>query len=161
MPGKYHMRKAEREILDRDELIGILKRGKFMTLALCSDNDPYAVTLSYGLDGSSMKLYFHSSFLGAKMDLLKRNGRVCGTVIEDLGYRSGECSHRYRSVVVFGTMKQINNLGEKKRGMMTMFSHLEEDPDRMRERFLSRDADYSGINVLELVIDRLTGKESS
>jgi len=46
----YHMNKKEREIVDRNVLIGILKQGKYATVSMCRDNEPYIVTLSYGYD---------------------------------------------------------------------------------------------------------------
>jgi len=45
---KYHVRKTEREITNQSELLDILKRGKYTTISMCRDNEPYLVTLSYG-----------------------------------------------------------------------------------------------------------------
>jgi len=42
------MQKKEREILDKNILFEILKYGKFSTISMCRNDDPYIVTLSYG-----------------------------------------------------------------------------------------------------------------
>lgn len=43
------MRKIEKEITNRVKIYDILKRGKYTILSLCRDNEPYVVTLSYGV----------------------------------------------------------------------------------------------------------------
>ena len=156
----HHMQKTEREMSDPERIIDVIHNGKFVTLALTGENEPYIVTLSYGFDSERMCLYFHSAFKGLKLDILRSNPRVCATIIEDLGYRHGECSHSYRSVIIFGTIAELTDMKEKEHGMITMFRHLEASPMAMRERFLKDDAVLSKVNVLRLDIEDITGKES-
>ena len=54
--GRYHMNKSEREITDKNELIEIIKHGRFTSISMCRNNEPYIVTMSYGYDE------FNSSF---------------------------------------------------------------------------------------------------
>jgi len=157
---RYHMHKAEREIKDRGLLLDILRRGRYMTIALCFGDEPYTVTLSYGFHEESSTLYFHSALKGMKLDIIRENPKACGTVIEDLGYIHGECSHSYRSVVVYGRMVEVLDPAEKKLGIMTMIEHLERDPHAVKEKLLGKDIDYSGFSVLKLLIDHKTGKGS-
>jgi nitroimidazol reductase NimA-like FMN-containing flavoprotein (pyridoxamine 5'-phosphate oxidase superfamily) len=161
MLKRYHMHKSEREMTDQEEIMNVLKRGKFVILALSQNDEPYVLTLSYGLDEEASCLYFHTAHKGLKLDIIKSNSKACGTVIEDLGYVHGECSHKFRSVVISGTMSIVSDLEEKKHGMMAMFKHLEEDPDAMRERFLKNNDVYSKVNILRMDIMEMTGKESS
>ena len=131
---KYHMRKQERQITDENELQEILFQGKFAVISVCRNDDPYIVTLSYGFDKARKALYFHTGPQGLKMDFLRQNANVCATIIEDRGYKKGECGHEYRSVVIFGKMKILEDLEEKKHGMEVLLGHLEENPDPMKER---------------------------
>lgn len=154
------MRKTEREITDPGEVKDIIKNGKYVILSMVKGSEPYVVTLSYGYDQERSALYFHTASEGLKLDIIGSNNKVCGTVIDDLGYVHGECSHGYRSVVLYGVVKEIDDLSEKKHGMMMMFKHLEKVPDEMRERFLSSDPSYSKFKVLRMDISRVTGKKS-
>ena len=156
----YHMRKSEREITDPGEMKDIIRNGTYAILSMVKGSDPYVVTLSYGYDPERSALYFHTASDGLKLDIIGSNNKVCGTVIDDLGYVHGECSHRYRSVVLYGVIHEVVDLGEKKIGMMTMFRHLEKVPDEMKERFLSEDRSYSKFKVLRMDISRITGKKS-
>lgn len=156
---KYHMHKHEREITDNNEIVEILKEGKYAVISMCRDNEPYAVTLSYGYDEVNNSLYFHTALKGLKLDFIKSNPSVCATVIDDWGYRMNECSHAYRSVVFWGNMSIIDSLDEKKHGMEVMLNHLENTPDAIRERVLKNDQVYNNIAVLRLDIKLITGKK--
>jgi len=154
----YHMQKSEREIIEKTILEEILERGRYAVIALCRENDPYVVTLSYGYDPITRSLYFHAARTGLKLEYLKANPSVCATVIEDQGYIMGECAHAYRSVVVRGNMTVVENLEEKKHGMEVMLGHLEIDPEVVRKRSLADDRAYARAAILRLDILEITGK---
>ena len=155
---KYHMNKSEREMTDNKEIEGILKSGKYVTISMCRDNEPYIVTLSYGYDQSDNSLYFHTSLKGLKLDFIRDNPIVCATVIDDGGYLMNECSHAYRSVVFWGNMIILDSLDEKKHGMEVLLNHLEDIPIPIKERTLKNDQVYKNIAVLKLQITQISGK---
>ncbi len=68
----YHIRRKDREIIDQSELNQIIARNKYATLALCHNNEPYIVTLTYGYDKNTKTLYFHCSKEGLKLDFIKK-----------------------------------------------------------------------------------------
>ena len=153
------MQKKEREIKNRGPLMDILRHGKYTTISMCRNNEPYVVTLSYGFDEGKNVLYFHSAQKGLKMEFLSDNPEVCATVIQDKGYKKGKCAHSYRSVVFWGKMMVVDDLEEKKRGLDVLLNHLEEEPERLKKRFLKDDTSYAGLGVLKLEISRITGKK--
>jgi hypothetical protein len=68
----YHVRRTDREIANQAELYEIIERNKYATLALCFNNEPYIVTLTYGFDKITKSLYFHCGKEGLKLDFIKR-----------------------------------------------------------------------------------------
>lgn len=156
----YHIRKKEREIKDKNKIKGILKGGKYATISMCREKEPYIVTLSYGFDEEQYALYFHSANLGLKLDILKENSYVCGTIIEDLGYISGACSHKYRSIIFWGDIMIINEIEEKKHGFDVLLNHLEENPSKMKKRFFKTEKAYHDTCVMKLAIKSIFGKAS-
>ena len=155
----YHMTRKERQIHDLQTQKEILKNGKFTTLGLCRNNEPYVVTLSYGYDETDHALYFHAANKGLKLDFIRENQEVCGTIIEDLGYLKDECAHAYRSLVYRGKISILKNLKEKKEAMEVLFHHLEEDPDPIRDRTLKNDAAYNRVTMIKIEIQQISGKE--
>ena len=129
------MRRIEKEISNREDLIGILKSGKYTIISLCKENEPYIITLSYGYDESKHVLYFHCAKEGQKIDFIKANPHICGTVIEDNGYEDG-CGQAFRSI-----------------------NHLEKDPNPSKNKFLKKENTYENLGMLRLDIIDISGKE--
>ncbi|MHA1240202.1 MAG: pyridoxamine 5'-phosphate oxidase family protein [Promethearchaeota archaeon] len=157
---KYHMQKKEREIIDKRIIMEILKNGKFSTISMCRNDEPYIVTLSYGFDETFNCLYFHSAQNGLKLEYLKENKKICGTILEDLGYVKSACSHKYRSIVFGGDMTIVKDLDEKKHAFDIMLKHLEDNPSKLKKRFFKNDKSYNNTCLLKLEIISITGKAS-
>ena len=154
------MRKKEREITDKNKIAQIMKHGKYVTISMCRMNEPYITTLSYGFDEEQNCLYIHSAIMGLKLDILKENPNVCSTIIEDLGYIMSACSHKYRSIVFWGTMELILDLEEKKHGFDVLLKHLEENPSKVKKRLLKNEKSYVDTCIMRLDIKKVTGKAS-
>lgn len=154
----YHMQRADRQLKDEKELVQMIKDGKYMVIAMSREDMPYVVTLSYGYDEAHHCLYFHSASKGLKIDYLNVNSKVCGTIIEDGGYQMGECAHKYRSLVITGSMTVVTDLDEKKHGLEVLFNHLEDQPQVVKDRLMTNDGIYQKIGILKLEIQQMVGK---
>lgn len=152
------MRRVEKEISDMETLIEILKGGKYTVISMCKENEVYLVTLSYGYDESKNALYFHCAKEGQKIEFIKSNPFVCGTVIEDNGYKDG-CSQAYRSVVFRGKMVIVEDIHEKKIGFDVLLNQLENDPSTTKNKFFKKDETYENLRMLRLDINEISGKE--
>jgi uncharacterized protein len=156
---KYHLsNRPDRELKEDTEIVEILKSGKFAVIAMCRDNEPYIVTLSYGFDIKENALYFHCAPDGLKLDFISRNNKVCATVIEDGGYVLGECAHEYKTVVFWGNMQIVNDIDQKKHGMQILLSQLEKEDSVIREKMLKSDSFYSKMTILKLEITQIHAK---
>lgn len=151
------MRRKDRQITDESELSDILTHGKYVTISMCRDNEPYIVTLSYGYDESKEALYLHTGLKGLKIDFVTYNPNVCATIIDDGGYIMGKCAHKYRSIVINGKISLIENLEEKKYAMEILLNHLEDNPSVVKERALKDESVYNNVAILKLDIESLNG----
>lgn len=157
---KYHQQnRPDREISSEKEIIDLIRKGKFVTISMCRNNEPYIVTLSYGFDEQGKSLYFHSSRKGLKLDFIRANPLVCATIIEDNGYIKNECAHAYRTIVLWGKMNFIEKIEEKKHGMKVMLSHLESKPSEIKRLFLKAESSYEKMEILRLDISEMHGKK--
>lgn len=154
------MRRNDREIKDPAEIRQVLKQGTFATIALCRENEPYLVTLSYGFDPGRNALYFHCAPKGLKLDFLAQNPQACATVIEDHGYVQTECDHHYRSVVLWGVLSPAQDLAEKRHAVEVMQNHLETDPQIVRTKTPVTDASLARVVILRLTIGESSGKQN-
>jgi len=159
MTEKYHMHLPEREISDEKEIECILRHGKYAVIAMCRENEPYIVTLSYGYDRENDTLFFHSAPTGLKLEFLKANPRVCATIIEDKGYIEEQCAHAYRSVVLYGRMSLIEAASEKEYGMVLLMRQLEPHPEKVEQRLIKSERFLRHTAMFKLVIDSKRAKE--
>lgn len=159
---RYHVRRTDRELTDPAAVASVLERGKYATVAMVQDGEPYLVTLSYGWDRDRDALYFHVAREGRKLDALASDPRVCATVIVDGGYEQGACKHHYESVVLTGRMQLVEDRDEAVHGMRVLIGHLEGDPQHVWERnALDGDKVWERMRIARLDIAEMTGKAGS
>ena len=115
--------KGHEELTDQ-EIKKVLQAGRYTTLALIDGNDPYILNLYYGLDPQERILYFYTEKEGLKLDFLKSNPYVCGTVVEQPTAMDKREKEYYRSVVYRGIMEVIHNEKEQKKAMDCINSQI-------------------------------------
>ncbi len=163
-PRRYHLRRADRAIDEKDETDRILSTTKYVSVALCGpDLRPHVVVMNHGYDAERNCLYFHAAKTGRKIDLLRLNPFVSALAVEDLGYKDGECSHGYRSVHVAGRLEEVSDPAECLHALEVMIRRLENDPDAVMDRFVKEFRDGAALpaTILRLSIEERTGKHGS
>lgn len=158
--NSYHeLRRKEQEIKDPAELKAILAKTKYVTVAMCRDNEPYLVTLSHGYDQQRNAIYFHCAFAGKKIDFLKANDRVWGQAFIDRGYAQGKCDHLFTSVQFSGRATFVEDAEEKRHALAVMIRQLENDPEKVLAAKVT-DARVAATNIGRIDIGFLSGKRT-
>jgi len=152
------MNKIDREITDRAVISKLVKDGKYMSIAMCDSGQPYVVVLSCGYDEAHNCFYFHCAKKGRKTDIIQKNPQVCGTIVEDHGYVKGDCTHNYRSAVVWGMMTMVEALEEKKHALDVLLRQLEGDPEVIRPQFVKDEKSVIGVGILKLAVEHIDCK---
>jgi nitroimidazol reductase NimA-like FMN-containing flavoprotein (pyridoxamine 5'-phosphate oxidase superfamily) len=124
----FHVRREEREITDKEEMKQVLKSTKYVTVALCMNNEPYLVALSHGYDQTQNCLYFHCAPEGKKLIYAQANPSVWGQAVLDFGV-TDECDYAYTSVHFQGKLSLITNSSEKKHAMETLVRQVALHPE--------------------------------
>lgn len=150
------MRREEKEIQDPREIEEILRAGKVCRLALADGGEPYVVPLNYGY--RERTLYFHSAPEGRKIDMIRRNRRVCFQVDVDAEVVAagkacgwGAC---YRSVIGYGEAAIVNEAGEKREALDVLMAQYGEGP------FTYEDAAVDAMVIIRVDVESWAGKRS-
>ena len=71
------MRRSNREITDRNEILQVMERCDVCRLALNDGEYPYILPLNFGMEqaGEQIILYFHGATEGKKLDLIAKDPR--------------------------------------------------------------------------------------
>ncbi len=158
MLTRYHMRRNEKEITDKKEILDIIKKGKFTSISMSKENEPYIITLSYGYDQAKNAFYFHCATEGQKIMFIESNPYVCGTIIEDNGYED-DCGQLFRSIIYRGKIEIITEIEEKKHGFEILINHLENNPGETKRKLLTSEDVSIEPAILRLDIAEITCKE--
>lgn len=153
------IRRKEKKISDKNEMLAILENAEYITIAMCVDNEPYLVTLSHGYDRERNCIYFHSARKGKKIDILKEQNKVWGQALMDKGYVQGSCDHLYATTQFMGRVTFVENSEEKKHALEIMINALEDDPQKVLDTQLTEKS-IEGIQIGRIDIEYMSGKKS-
>jgi len=152
----FHVRRKDREITDAAEMRAVLKTSKYVTVALCMDNEPYLVSLSHGYDEKNRCLYFHCAAEGKKLVYAQANPKVWGQAMLDFGV-TDECDYAYTSVQFSGTMRLITDLAEKHHAMQVLVRQQSKTPEEKLAKISPEK--LAKTTMLRINITALTGKK--
>jgi nitroimidazol reductase NimA-like FMN-containing flavoprotein (pyridoxamine 5'-phosphate oxidase superfamily) len=153
------IRRKEKAMTDKNEMLAVLERAKYVTVAMCKNNEPYLVTLSHGYDREKSCIYFHCAKEGKKIDILGKHNRVWGQALIDKGYVQGKCDHLFATTQFMGRVTFVENIDEKRHGLRVMIKALEEEPEKVMEAQLT-EISVEGVQVGRIDIEYMSGKKS-
>ena len=151
------MRRMDKQINDRNLIAEIINQNSVCRIALADEDKPYLVPMSYGfMDG---KIYLHSAKEGQKIDIIKKNNKVCFEIsdsIEILGSGNAcDFGLKYRSVIGFGRISIVSDSHKKIEALkIIMRQHTGKTAWEFGEAVLNK------VAVLKIQIDSLNGKIS-
>ena len=150
--------RRKNQVLSQDECAAILYHATSGVLALSGDDSyPYAVPLSFVFDGE--KIYFHSAKTGYKLDIICQNPKGSFCVVDQDQVVPEEYTTYFRSVVVFGTLRILEDEQEKYNAIKKLaVKYAPSDTAENRRAEIERE--WVPLCMLEMTIDYLTGKES-
>lgn len=155
------MRRKEREIKDTSELVKILSKNCVGTLSVSGGEYPYAVPLNFGFseNDGKFKVYFHCASEGKKIELIKKNPKVCfevHTMERITGEGESACvySCAYESVIGFGCARELTSHDEKKEALIKIMENC------TGREFGFNENQTRGVTVFEIVFSEVTGKRS-
>jgi len=152
----FHVRRKDREITDPGEMNQVLKSTKYVTVALCIDNEPYLVSLSHGFDEKQTCLYFHCATEGKKLVYLKSNNKVWGQAILDYGV-TDDCDYAYTCVHFSGRILLVDDLTEKQHAIEVMVRQLSANPEAKLAKIKPEKLAKTTMGRID--IDYMTGKK--
>jgi len=153
------MRRKEKEVTDRAEMVRVLNTVRYVTVAMCDEDGPYLATLSHGYDAERGVIYFHCAQDGRKVDILRRDGRVWGQALIDLGYADGRCDHLYETTQFRGKVTFVQDVAEKRHALELLIRKNENEPGRVAAEQVTDDS-VTHVNIGRVDIDLMTGKRS-
>lgn len=149
------MRKANREIKDLNAVRAIMEEASVCRIGLSDDGMPYVVPMNFGLGENC--LYLHCAAEGRKIDIIRRNDRVCFEMdlLREVTRGESACgfSARYESVIGFGRAVIVEEAAAKRAALDRIMEHYGE-----KGPFTYQDDILALTTVIRIAIEGLTAK---
>lgn len=151
------MRREDKEIRDRTVIDSVIRRSQVCRLGLVDGDAPYVIPMCFGYDGTS--LYFHCASNGRKLDIIRRNSRLCFEfdLVEGLVESQDACHWgiRYQSVIGTGMAMILEDVSAKREALKSLMAQYSNKTFTFSEDAVNR------ATVIRVSIDTLTGKQSA
>lgn len=152
------MRRSRQE-LPAAQTEKILRDGSTGVLSVLGENGcPYALPLNYVyLDG---KIYFHCARTGHKLDAIRQCEKVSFCVVERDRVIPRAFATDYRSAILFGRARLVpdEEAGLKREALEAL--NRKYAPDYYEEGREEIRKDWDNVQIVEIRIDHMTGKEA-
>lgn len=152
LPKHHEMRRRDREILDRDEMLSIVSECDCCRLGLVDDGEAYIVPMNFGFEDrdGSLTLYFHCASEGRKLGIIGGGTEVsfemdCGHALSPADSACAY-SYEYKCVMGRGHIAPAANDDEKCRALRLIMAHYSGKSDW----------DFDGRIVSRLTVLKLT-----
>lgn len=146
-----------KQALSTEEIEEILKRNTSGVLALIDEKGfPYAVPLSYVLHENC--LYFHGAKTGHKMKAMLSNPKASFCVIDQDQVVSKHFTTFYRSAIVFGMMRIIDDPKEKEEALLWLCKKY--FPLETQESVIQEINKFPNVCLFVLDIESWSGKKA-
>jgi nitroimidazol reductase NimA-like FMN-containing flavoprotein (pyridoxamine 5'-phosphate oxidase superfamily) len=153
------MRRKDREIKNKNELIEIFEKADVCRIAINSEIAPYIVPLNFGYKWKDkIEIYFHCALEGRKIELLAKNNIVGFEIDIDHELIKSEkaCNWgmKYKSIIGIGKIIEIIDYHEKKEAFNQIMRHYGSKKDKIEYDEII----FNKTQILKLIVKEMTGK---
>jgi hypothetical protein len=152
------VREPQRAVYDRAAAYKILDEAFICHLGFGVDGQPYVIPTSYGRSGDV--LYVHGSAASRMLRRVSEGVPVCLTVtlLDGLVLARSVFNHsmNYRSVVVLGSAKMVDDPEEKLKALQVLSEHI--IPGRWAEARQPNEKELKATTVIQLPIEEFSAK---
>ena len=150
--------RRSRQALSPEECTAILEKGTSGVLALAGDSGyPYAVPMSYVFHKGF--IYMHSAGEGHKIDAIRREKKASFCVIGQDQVVPEQYTSYFRSVIVFGTVRILEDPREKREALEALaLKYAPNDSSENRNKAM--EGSGTSVCMLEFSIEHMAGKEA-
>ena len=154
------MRRSDREVNDPEAIQAILMRGRTCHVAMADGDMPYVVPLSYGFrfsDGGALELFFHSANEGKKIDILRKNSKVCFEISDEGKFENAgspcDMGYFYSSIIGYGDAVFLTGAAEKSEGLSVIVRHQAGIDTAFSEK------QVANVSVFKIISKEYSGKQ--
>ena len=152
------MRRADREVTDRNDILKIVDQCDCLHLALMDGDYPYVIPMNFGYedDGEKLVIYFHGATEGEKLELIAKNSHAAFSMscAHELVPAKTPCAttFKFESVCGRGLIHMVEG-DEKMHALSVIMTQYDKEKTYTFEEKHAR-----AVSVFRLDVESFTGK---
>ena len=156
---KKGITRREREVTDKEEILGILDRAKIVHVGMIDKGRPYIVPMNYGyrMENGVLTLYLHGAKSGRKLDILRVNPNVFVEIDTDVvpfeGITACHYGIGYASIMGEGVAELVEDAEGKKEALSILMK------TQTGKDFTFTDRMVSVVTVIKIRVADYTAKK--
>ena len=154
------MRRKDREITDYQTMLEVLAACSCIRLGLADKNGAYIVPVNFGMaeENGKLTLYFHGAKEGRKINMMKKQPRICFEADRKheivTGEKACDYSFLYQSVRGYGEAQFIEGIDEQEMAMNCIMRHYSgKDSWEFNKEIFEK------TNVMKIIVSEWSCKE--
>ncbi|MEG0828994.1 MAG: pyridoxamine 5'-phosphate oxidase family protein [Anaerovoracaceae bacterium] len=141
--------------LSLEETKALLERGEYGFLATISEDDtPYTMPISFVYNDNA--IYIHCAQEGHRLENIQKNNNVCFNVVDSVKLMPAKFNTQYKSAIVFGKIKVVDDLAEKRDGIISIVKKYSPDYQAAGMDYIEKS--FDALKILKIDISHMTGK---
>ena len=142
---------------DLKKIEEIVNKVKVCHIGFVDGDTPYVLPFNFAYRNNT--LYIHSALTGRKIDILKKNNKVCASFEADsklfVRHEQVACSYSmtFKSVLMFGTLEFIDDIEEKSKIMNLIMEFY-----TGKSNFTYNLPAISNVAIMKIKIDKATAR---
>jgi nitroimidazol reductase NimA-like FMN-containing flavoprotein (pyridoxamine 5'-phosphate oxidase superfamily) len=154
-------RHADRAVYDRETIAAILDEALFCHVAVVADGSPRVIPTIHARVGDT--LYIHGSNASRTLKALKDGSEICVavTLLDGLILARSAFNHsmNYRSVMVYGTVREVTDPDEKWEAQRALVEHIV--PGRSADVRMPNEKELRQTTILAISLEEASAKVRS
>jgi nitroimidazol reductase NimA-like FMN-containing flavoprotein (pyridoxamine 5'-phosphate oxidase superfamily) len=154
-------RHADRAVYDRETIAAILDEALFCHVAVVTDGSPRVIPTIHARVGDT--LYIHGSNASRTLKALKDGSEVCVavTLLDGLILARSAFNHsmNYRSVMVYGSVREVTDPDEKWEAQRALVEHIV--PGRSADVRMPNEKELRQTTILAISLEEASAKVRS
>jgi len=152
------MRRKEKTITDRNEILEILSMEKICRIAFTDGKTPYIIPVNYGYKDNT--LYIHCAKAGRKIELIKKNSTVCFEIEHDVHIIQADTACRwdtlYTSIIGYGNAELVTDTSSVINALDVIMKQ-----QSGQDGWSYDESSLKNVMIIKITVESLSGKRST
>ena len=149
------MRRSKQQLSEEECIRVLISQPRGILSMIGDDGYPSGIPMDHWYSETDNAVYFHCAKTGHKIDAITACDKVSYCVMDEGCRNDGEWALNFRSVVLFGRIRIVEDEAKKREICTTLVRKFTDDEEYLEKELTNA---FPRVNCLALTIEHMSGK---